>query len=70
MEYTNSRVREIVAEYIHSERDRMIMIDRLVNNVTIERLSENYDLSVSQVKRIIQKNSRLIFKHFPEPKLD
>lgn len=64
MEYTNSRVREIIAEYIHSERDRQIMTDRLVNNVSIERLSEIYDLSVSQIKRIIQRDSRTIFKHF------
>ncbi len=70
MEYTNSQVREIIAEYIHSERDRMIMTDRLVNNVTIERLSEIYGLSVSQVKRIIQRDSRTIFRHFPEPKMD
>lgn len=64
MEYTNSRVREIIDEYLHDARDRMIMTDRLVNHVTIERLSEKYDLSVSQIKRIIQRDSRTIFKHF------
>ena len=64
MEYTNSRVREIINEYIHSERDRQIMTDRLVNNISIERLSDIYDLSVSQIKRIIQRDSRTIFKHF------
>lgn len=64
MEYTNSRVREIINEYIHDARGREIMTDRLVNNITIERLSEKYDLSVSQIKRIIQKNSREIFRHF------
>ena len=69
MEYTNSRVREIIAEYIHSERDRQIMTDRLVNNISIERLSEIYVLSVSQIKRIIQRDSRTIFKHFEPPEI-
>ena len=54
MEYTNSRVREIINEYIHSERDRQIMTDRLVNNISIERLSDIYDLSVSHAFHFLQ----------------
>lgn len=70
MEYTNSQVREIIAEYIHSERDRAVMVERLCNRVTIERLADNFELSTSQVKRIIQKNQTIIFRHFPEePKI-
>jgi hypothetical protein len=53
MEYTNSRIREIIAEYIHSERDRRILERRLIDGITFERLAEEQELSVSQVKRII-----------------
>ena len=63
MDYTNSRIREIIAEHIHSERDRKIMERRLIDGITFERLAEESDLSVSQVKRIIKKSSVIIFKH-------
>ena len=63
MDYTNSRIREIIAEHIHSERDRKIMERRLIDGITFERLAEESDLSVSQVKRIIKKSSMIIFKH-------
>ena len=63
MEYTNSRIREIIAEYIHSERDRRIMERRLIDGVTFERLAEEAEMSVSQVKRIIWKNSEILFRH-------
>ena len=62
MEYTNTRISEIIAEYIHSERDRMILCKRYIDGLTIERLSEETELSVSQVKRILWKNSEIIFR--------
>ena len=62
MEYTNTRIREIIAEYIHSERDRAILCKRYIDGLTIERLSEETELSVSQVKRILWKNSEIIFR--------
>ena len=63
MEYSNSRIREIIGEYIHDEKHRRLMERRLIDNVTIDRLAEEFDLSVSQVKRIIWKNSEIIFRH-------
>jgi len=65
MNYTNSRIRELIAEYIHSERDRRILERRLIDGLTFERLAEEFDMSVSQMKRIIQKNSRELFRHIP-----
>ena len=63
MEYSNSRIREIIGEYIHDEKHRKLMTRRLIDNVTIERLAEEQDLSVSQIKRIIWKNSAIVFRH-------
>ena len=65
MNYTNSQIREVIAEYIHNERDRRILERRLIDGVTFERLAEEFDMSVSQMKRIIQKNSRELFRHIP-----
>ena len=66
MEYSNSRIREIIGEYIHDEKHRALMVRRLIDNITIERLAEEFDLSVSQTKRIIWKNSEIIFRHLKE----
>ena len=63
MEYSNSQVREIIAEYIHDEKHRKLMLRRMIDNVTIERLSEEFELSVSQTKRIIWKNTEIICRH-------
>lgn len=63
MEYSNSRIREIAAEFIHHQRDRELICDRLTEGMTIEALAGKYELSVSQVKRIILRNSDIIFRH-------
>ena len=63
MEYTNSRIREIIAEHIHSERDRKIMERRLVDGICFEPLAEEFDMSVRQIKNIVYKGSEKVFKH-------
>lgn len=62
MDYTNSRIREVIAEHIHNERDRKILERRLIDGITFERLAEESGLSVSQVKRIVWKGSETVFR--------
>lgn len=62
-DYTNSDISALIDEYIHSERDRKILKRRLIDGICYEPLAEEFDLSVSQVKRIIYKNEEKIFKH-------
>ena len=62
MEYTNSQIRELIGELIHSERDRRILERRLIDGVVFEKLAEEAELSVSQVKRIIWKGSERLFR--------
>lgn len=66
MDYTNSRLREIVGEYVHDERARRLLIRKYADNVTLERLAEEEYLSVSQVKRILKKYYFTVFRHFEE----
>ena len=61
MEYTNSQIRELIAEHIHSERDRRILERRLIDGITYERLAEEFELSVRQTKSIIYKNEEILF---------
>lgn len=66
MDYTNSRIRELIAEYVHNERNRKLLERRLIDGITFEKLAEEFELSVSQVKRIIMKESETLFRHVPE----
>jgi len=66
MEYTNSQIREIIAEYIHSDRDRRIMERRLIDGITFERLAEEFCLSVRRTKTIVYTCQVEIFRHIPE----
>lgn len=65
MEYTNSLIRELIAEHLHSERDRAILSRRLIDGVTIEKLSEEFSLSPRQTRTIIHKCEEILFKHCP-----
>lgn len=65
VEYTNSQMVELIREHIHSERDRIILRDRLINGMTMEKLSEKHDLSVRQIKNIIYRNERILFSKLP-----
>ena len=65
MEYTNSQIREIIGEYIHSERDRKIMERRLIDGITFEKLDEEFDLSVRCTKTIVYRCQQEIFRHIP-----
>lgn len=62
MDYSNSEIRQAIEEWIHSERDRRIMVDRLINGYTYEKLAEIYDLSVRQIKNIVYKEEDKLFK--------
>lgn len=62
-EYTNSRMIEVIEEYIHSERDRNLLKRRYIDGITYERLAEEFDISVAQVKRIIYRHENVIFKN-------
>lgn len=62
MNYTNSQIERLIDEHIHSERDRAIMKRRLIDGICFEPLAEEFDLSVSQAKRIVYKQEKILFR--------
>ena len=55
----------ILEQYIHNVQDRRVMVIYLTDYPdSLERLAEICDLSVSTVKRIINRNS-YIYKYLP-----
>lgn len=61
--YTNSQMRALIDEHIHSERDRQILKRRLCDGIVYEALAEEFGMSDSQVKRIVYKLQDRLFKH-------
>lgn len=59
--YENDDVLEKIKNRIHSARDRKILCDSLINGLTYERIAEKYDLSVSQIKRIVHRGEDAVF---------
>ena len=60
MTYANSDFISLVNEYIHSERDRGILIDRFVNGLTFAELSDKFFVSERQAKRIVKKADAIL----------
>lgn len=63
IEYTNSEITRVINEYIHNERNRRILLRRYVDGISLESLAEEFDLSVTRIKKIIYGNEGVIFKH-------
>lgn len=52
----------LIDKWIFSERDRAILKRRLLDGITFEDLSAEFDLSVRQTKNIVYKLEELLFK--------
>lgn len=63
MPYLNSKIRELIEEYVHSERDRAILKRRLIDGIKFEKLAEEFDMSDKQIKRILYKYQEELFQH-------
>ena len=61
---SNSDIANMIDEWIKSERDRHIMKRRLIDGVCFEPLAEEFDLSVRQIKNIVYRCEKILFKHF------
>lgn len=62
-EYSNSRIAELIDEYIHNERDRAILKRRLIDGRTFDELSAEFSLSDSRIKTIVYRKQEKLFKH-------
>ena len=60
---TNSEISKLIDEWIHSERDRKILKRRLIDGICYEPLADEMDMSVRQVKNIVSKAEKQLFKH-------
>ena len=69
MEVSKTDILIALDEYIHDRQDRIIMAKYLTDYPgSLERLAEECDVSVSTVKRVINRNS-FIYRHIPGDEL-
>lgn len=59
----NIEISEAIDKYVRGERNRAILKRRLIDEITQEKLAEEFDLSVSHIKRILQKSKEQLFYH-------
>lgn len=60
-ELSRSEIHHLIDEYIHNQRDREILKRRLTDGITYERLAEEFDMSVGQIKNIVYKGKDRLF---------
>ena len=66
-DYSRSEIEHAIDEWVicrkHAQRDRAIIKRRLLDGVLYEQLSEEFGLSVRQIKNIVYKTQEQLFKH-------
>ena len=62
---SRSQAETLIDEWIFNERDRAILKRRLLDGLTYDRLAEEFDLSVRQVKTIVYRAEDRLARHLP-----
>lgn len=62
-ELSRSQIESVIDEWILHERNRGILKRRLIDGITYERLAEEFEMSVRQVKQIVYIGESTIFRH-------
>lgn len=62
-EYTNSQIRDLIDEHIHSERNRNILKRKWIDGVTYDELAFEFKLDPRYIKTIVYKSEEKISKH-------
>lgn len=53
----------LIDQWIFSERDRKILKRRLLDGITYERLEDEFQMSVRNLKNIVYKAEKILIKH-------
>jgi DNA-directed RNA polymerase specialized sigma24 family protein len=62
-DYSRTELTNAIDEWILNEKYRAILKRRLIDGICYEPLAEEFDMSVTQIKRIIYKGQEKLFKH-------
>lgn len=62
-ELSRSEYEHIIDEYVFNEKARAIIKRRMLDGITYDKLSEEFDMSVRQIQNIVYKTEQIIIKH-------
>ena len=62
-ELSRSEYEHIIDEWVFNEKARNIIKRRMLDGVTYDRLSEEFNMSVRQIQNIVYKTEQIIIKH-------
>ena len=66
-DYSRAELERLIDEYVichkHAERNRAILKRSLLDGICFDPLSEEFDMSVRQIKNIVYKTQEQLFKH-------
>ena len=60
---SRNEIENLITQWVMNERNRRILKRRLIDGVHFEKLAEEFELSVTQVKNIVYKNRTRILQH-------
>lgn len=60
---SRSQLSNLIDEWIFNERDRKILKRRFLDGICFEPLSEEFGLSVRQVKNIVYRSELKLLRH-------
>ena len=60
---SRDEIENLITQWVLNERNRRIMHRRFIDGVRFEKLAEEFELSVTQVKNIVYKNRTRILQH-------
>ena len=63
---SNTDLAAVIDNWVKGERDRKLMKRRLIDCIKLEKLAEEFDLSVQHVATIVSKNNKIISKKIAE----
>lgn len=65
MEYTNTQIRDLIAEHIHNSADRRMLELRLIDGMSFEAIGFEMGMTTKTVRLRIHKGEEILFRHIP-----
>ena len=66
--YPRSELESLIDEWIFNQRDRAILKRRLLDGICYDPLSEEFGMSVRQLKKVVYQAEERLFSHLHIPK--
>lgn len=59
----NSTLSDCIGEWVKGERNRAILRRYYIDGVTHDQLAEEFEMSANGIRRILRKESNILFRH-------